>query len=201
MLNLIRKQNKPTPQSESLTPDQVQNSAGGYVWSIDSYRRLRRFLILGIEGGSYYASEQTLLVENAKAVLECYQHDAEMLESGARENGFRTISEIVSISDQGLAIRNDPALFALAIGASHSNADIRRQALAALPQVARIGTHLFHFFSFVKLMRGTGRGLRDALAKWYTSKNADDLAFQLVKYQSRDGVSHVDILRLAHPSP
>ena len=194
-------QEKEVPQSKPQWAEQIQNSAGGYVWRVDSYRRLRRFLILGIEGGSYYATERELLIENARAVLECFNHDAALLDNGDKQSGFRTVEEIVSISDQGLALKNDPALFALAIGASHPNDAIRRQALASLPHVARIGTHLFHFFAYVKLMRGMGRGLREALAKWYTSRSPDSLALQLVKYQSRDGVSHVDILRLAHPSP
>ena len=32
-----------------------------------------------------------------------------------------------------------------------------------------------------------------------SSREADDLALQVVKYQQRDGWSHGDLLRLAHP--
>ena len=46
---------------------QVPNSAGGFAWAVDDWARLRRFLILGSEGGSYYASEWTLTRENARA--------------------------------------------------------------------------------------------------------------------------------------
>ena len=49
-------------------PGQAPNSAGGYAWAVDVWTRLRRFLILGSEGGSYYASEWTLTRENAQAV-------------------------------------------------------------------------------------------------------------------------------------
>ena len=35
---------------------QARNSAGGYAWAVDDWMRLRRFLILGTEGGSYYPS-------------------------------------------------------------------------------------------------------------------------------------------------
>ena len=48
-------------------------------------------------------------------------------------------------------------------------------------------------------MRGWGRGLRNAVGHWYTDRGADDLAHQAVKYQQRDGWSHSDLLRLAHP--
>src|SRR5262245_11113825 len=48
-------------------------------------------------------------------------------------------------------------------------------------------------------MRGWGRGLRNAVAGWYVNREADELAHQAVKYQQRDGWSHGDLLRLAHP--
>jgi 60 kDa SS-A/Ro ribonucleoprotein len=48
-------------------------------------------------------------------------------------------------------------------------------------------------------MRGWGRGLRNAVGRWYADRGADDLAYQSVKYQQRDGWSHADLLRLAHP--
>ena len=51
-------------------PGQVRNSAGGHAWAVDVWTRLRRFLVLGSEGGSYYASEWKLTRENAKAVEE-----------------------------------------------------------------------------------------------------------------------------------
>jgi 60 kDa SS-A/Ro ribonucleoprotein len=43
----------------------------------------------------------------------------------------------------------------------------RRAALAALPRVARIGTHLFQFATFVEQFRGWGRSLRRAVGGWY----------------------------------
>jgi 60 kDa SS-A/Ro ribonucleoprotein len=52
----------------------------------------------------------------------------------------------------------------------------------------------------VNALRGWGRGLRTAVGKWYLEKDADALAYQAVKYQQRDGWSHKDLLRLAHPS-
>jgi 60 kDa SS-A/Ro ribonucleoprotein len=48
-------------------------------------------------------------------------------------------------------------------------------------------------------MRGWGRGLRNAVGDWYVYRDAGDLALQAVKYQQRDGWSHGDLLRLAHP--
>src|SRR5690606_22110620 len=46
-----------------------------------------------------------------------------------------------------------------------------------------------------------GRGVRRAVARWYTERPAGDVAYQLLKYPSRDGWAHRDALRLAHPTP
>lgn len=57
---------KQTPQSAPIPgAGQVPNSAGGYAWGVDDWTRLRRFLVLGAEGGSYYASQPKLALENA----------------------------------------------------------------------------------------------------------------------------------------
>ena len=62
-----------TPQSEPLDERQVANSAGGHSYPVDDMTRLQRFLILGSEGGSYYASDRKLTLENAAAVKRCIQ--------------------------------------------------------------------------------------------------------------------------------
>src|SRR5919202_4678233 len=168
---------------------QVQNWNAGYSWPVDQWTRLRRFLILGSEGGSYYASELNLTRENAKAV-----------ERAIREDGKRAVAEIVAVSREGRAPKNDPALFALAMAAGVGDDETRKAALEALPQVARTGTHLFQFASFVSAFRGWGRSLRRAVGRWYAAQPVDALAYQAVKYRQREGVTHRDLLRLAHPA-
>jgi 60 kDa SS-A/Ro ribonucleoprotein len=184
---LLQHGTRRTPQSEQLTADQVENSAGGFVWAVDEWTRLRRFLILGSEGGSYYANERDLTRENIQSVRQCIAAD-----------GIRMVEEIVAISDGGRAPKNDPALFALASAISLGDKETKRAAAEALPKVARIGTHLYHFVAFAETMRGWGRTMRWAVSNWY-AKNPEQLAFQAVKYRQRDGWSHRDLLRLAHP--
>ena len=169
--------------------EQVPNSAGGYAWEVDDWSRLRRFLILGAEGGSYYATDWTLTRENVQAVERCI-----------REDGRRTVAEIARVSEEGRAPKNDPALFALAMAAGLGDEATRRAALDALPRVARTGTHLFQFATFVEQFRGWGRSLRRAVGGWYAGRPVDALAYQAVKYRQRDGVTHRDLLRLAHPA-
>ena len=106
---------------------------------------------------------------------------------------------IVDVSDKGRAPKNDPALFVLALAAKLGNPDTRAYALAVLPKVARIPTHLYHFASFINTLGGWGRGTKRAFASWYRSMPEDRLAYLAIKYQERDGWSHRDLLRLSHP--
>jgi 60 kDa SS-A/Ro ribonucleoprotein len=55
------------------------------------------------------------------------------------------------------------------------------------------------FATFVRQFRGYGRGLRRGIADWYDSKDADKLAYQLIKYRGRVGWTHRDLMRLSHP--
>lgn len=179
-----------TPQNEKARADQVENNAGGFVFALDKWKRLDRFLVLGCSGGTYYVGERALVKENAAVVHECLSEDA-----------ARTVNRIVEISDAGRAPKNDEAIFALAMAAGDTNPKARQLALAALPRVCRIGTHVFHFMNDVRGFRGCGRGLRRAIAAWYTHRSANALAMQAVKYQKRDGWSHGDLLRLSHAKP
>ena len=70
----------------------------------------------------------------------------------------------------------------------------------ALSRVARTGTHLFQFATFAEQFRGWGRALRRAVGGWYAARPVGALAYQAVKYRQRDGVTHRDLLRLAHPA-
>ena len=179
-----------TAQTDQARGEQVKNNAGGYVFSLDCWAQLDRFLILGAEGGTYYVGERPLTVENAKNLLACL-----------KEDGPRTVERIVAVSDSGRAPKNDPAIFALAVAAGAEDPRTRALALAALPKVCRIGTHLFKFIEEVENFRKWGRGLRSAVGRWYNEKRADQVAYQAIKYAQRNGWSHRDVMRKAHPSP
>lgn len=173
------------PQSEPLDSRQVQNSAGGYTYQVDDWKRLERFLILGCEGGTYYASERKITRENAAAVERCLAADAK-----------RALSVIADVSDAGRAPKNDPAIFALMLAAC---ADVDGDALQqAFDKTVRIGTHLFQFVASARAMRGWGRRLKRLVRSWYERQEAKDLAFQVGKYQSREKWSHRDLLRVVH---
>lgn len=176
------------PQSQPLDTRQVKNSAGGYVFAIDDWARLDRFLILGSDAPTYYQSARALTLENAQCVANCYKADP-----------HRTVARIVEISDSGRAPKNDPAIFALAIGAVSADVGTRQKALAALPHVCRTSTHLFQFVTAARALgRGWGRAMKQAVGNWYDSKTPVQLAYQMIKYRSREGYDHKRLLDTSH---
>lgn len=180
-----------TPQNEPVPgKPMVANSAGGFAFALDDWKRLDRFLILGAEGGTYYVSERELTPDNAAVVTRCLAADS-----------ARTVKQIVAVSESGRAPKNDSAIFALALASAHAPIDSRGAVWAALPKVCRTGTHLFQFVAVANPLRGWGAGLRKAVGAWYTDKTPEDLAYQVTKYQQRNGWSHRDVLRLASPKP
>lgn len=181
---------KATPQSEPIPgrSEMIANNAGGFTFKVDHWAQMQRFCILGSSGGSYYCSEKKMTQENAACVTKCLDEDP-----------AKAVQLIVDISVAGRAPKNDPAVFALAIAASHKNPVARKLALDVLPKVARIGTALFQFVAACNELRGWGTGLKKGIAAWYESQDPQKLAYGVAKYAQREGWSHKDVLRLAHP--
>lgn len=184
--------NTVTPQTQRTAgKEEVQNSAGGFVFALSPWEQLRRFLILGTEGGSYYTSQRKLTEQHAKNVMTLIKADAN-----------RVVKDTVKVSHDGVAPKNDQALLVLAMVAKYATQpEARRYAMDSLPQVARTGTHLFNFVEFVNGMRGWGRVLKRGVSNWYLGQDFEKLCYQMVKYRQRNGWSHADVIRLAHPNP
>lgn len=179
-----------TPQNEPIAgATMVANRAGGYVFPVGRWEALRRFLTIGIAGGTFYAREREMAKESYQLILECLKEDT-----------FKTLELIGECSDKGLALKNDYALYALAVAtlAESTSADGRRAAFNLLPKVARTGTHLFQFVAYREgLGGGWGELMCKTIARYYKETPLDALAFQVTKYQQRDGWSHRDLLRLS----
>ena len=168
------------------------SNQGGLVARATDAQVLERFLILGTLGGSFYVGEFKLTKDTTDTIRGLFA-----------ENYQAVLDTTVDISRAGRALSNTPALFVLAVGASYvgdNQQAIRRASLEVLPQVARTGTHLFEFISFIDASRGWGTGLRRGVANWYLSqRSVKSLAYGVTKYAQRNGWSHADVLRLSHP--
>lgn len=168
--------------------DMVKNNAGGYGFEITPQERLERFILIGSEGGTYYVGEQKLTEENAKNILQLLKTD-----------GLKVVSTVVDFAVNNRAPKADAGLFVLALAAAYGDQSTKNAAYQAVSTVARTSTHLFMFLANVQNLRGWSRGLRKAVARFYTGRSVDQLAYQIVKYRNRAGFTHADALRLSHP--
>src|SRR5262245_15060289 len=137
-----------TGQRRAVRPDQVPNAAGGYVFPVGDEARLHRFLTLGSADSTYYTSARELTRDNAEVLFRALAADP-----------MTVIAQIVEISVAGRAPKQNPALFSLAVAASHGTDESRRYALSKLPEVARTGSAMFTFLKYCEQFRGWGRGM------------------------------------------
>jgi len=179
-------------QREKDRSDQVKNNAGGYVFQLSELDQLKRFLILGSVGGTYYVNERNLTRDNAKVITR-------MVKAGNANVVVDTIREI-SVSRR--APSNTEAIFALALTLVSSEGDDKRYAADAITDVCRTHSHLFEFASMLKGLGkkpGNGAIIQRGFRSWYDKKDASELCYQMVKYQSRYGWSNADILHCVRP--
>lgn len=176
-----------TPQTVEVPgKNQVKNNAGGFVFEVSDKDRIERFLILGTEKGTYYAGEDKLTKDNI-----------DFLRRMVKKNERLVVDLAVDVSVNGRAYKNAPAIFAIALVLSEGKD--KDYAVEAAQKINRISTHVFEFAQHLDNLGGWGRAKKRAVAKWYESKTADELAYQAVKYRQRNGWTHRDLMRLSHP--
>ena len=184
----------------TMAAQKVITHIGGYVYKVDDLSRLTRFLCLGAEGGTYYVTEQELKRENVQCITR-------LIEAG---RGNEVVQTLVDFSVSGRTAKQNGLMFAMAMCARQSvDPDTQRMCYENLHLVCRIPTHLFTFIGYCEALSegtGWGRAHRRAIANWYTHfgetpGSAKRLAMLVTKYKNRNGWSHLDALRLAHPKP
>lgn len=182
-------------QREPLSANQVKNEAGGFTFAVNNICRLKRFIVLGTEGGTYYAGQQELNKQNATCLMT-------LIEEG---KGPEAVEVIRKYSVEGRTAKQDPIIFALALYARCEHLETKRKAYEVLNDILRIPTHLFTFVEFCesisKPKTGWGRAHRKAICKWYNQKKAKNLAMHVTKYKQRNGWTHKDLFRLCHIKP
>lgn len=186
-----------TAQTRAARSDQVKNNAGGFVFEVSDESKLLRFLVLGTTGGTYYQCEQEMTKQVTTEITQVMNR-----------LGVRFVEILREVSLEGRAPKQKPTLWALALAATAThadgspNAEIRQAAYASVTDICRTGTMLFNFMSYTRnFLGGNGRGFRNAVGRWYNDRDVDALARQIAKYGQREGFSHRDVLRLAHPKP
>jgi 60 kDa SS-A/Ro ribonucleoprotein len=179
--------NKNVPVTTQLN-GQVANNTGGYVYQVSDQSRLERFLILGVDGGTYYVSEKDLTKENVSWLTRLIQRDPALV-----------LAVVSNISSTGRAFRNSAAVFVLALMLNEASKDWKDFVVKTVPTVVRNGFHVFELAQYIENLGGWGRSKRRAVAEWFASKTPDELAYQSVKYRQREGWTLRDLMRLSHP--
>lgn len=178
-----------TPVTEKKDENQVLNNAGGYVYEVTPEIALQRFLILGSEGGTFYQTERALTVENATRTIALIKSNPKFV-----------LDETIRVSDEGLARKNDFAILVFALLLTHGNDETKSRCIENVGKICRTGTHMFTLAQYIKDLRGWGTVVKKVFTKWY-AKKVSDLAFQMIKYQSRNGWNHGDVITLSHIKP
>lgn len=188
MSNALKSVNYNNASVSTQLPGQVKNSGGGFVFALDDVSRLERFLILGVDGGTYYVSEKDLTSQNVSWLQGFISRSADTV-----------LDVVLDVSTSGRAYRNGPAIFVLALVLNSDNPDAKNRVVEIAPKVARTATMVYDLAQYIENLGGWGRAKRRAIANWFTSKTPDELAYQAVKYRQRNGWTLRDLMRLSHP--
>lgn len=194
-------QNQPIPGRES---EMTKNDAGGYVFFKDVWTKLADFLVLGTEGGTYYADEAKHTFRNIQTVRDAIALD-----------GVRAVRLAVEYSTARPArvTKPHPCLYVVGVALVTGDLDTRRAAADAVPKVARTVDHLAHLFGYAKGAGGVGApgSVKSTVAhrawvNWFRNDEPNRIVYKLLKAPSRktgDGQPFRpgDLLRMAKPHP
>ena len=194
------------PQTCKYDLNQVLNDAGGYVWKLSTLEHVNRYLVLGgaKDMGNYYRQSSDVNLECALSVLK-------MIRDPDASQFVQLCALLKAVSVGGRAPKQEPVLLSLAAAIVFAKTPAEKQiAFETMKECVRIPTHMFMLAGFVRDLsmskpenkgKGWGAGFRKAISHYYTSRNGRDLAFQMTKYQNREGWTHADIIRMIHIDP
>ena len=171
--------------------EMVENNAGGVVFKVSDMDVVKRFLIIGTEGNTYYVNERDATKDNAGTIIK-------LIKSG---HGKEVLDEAIRVSDEGLAKNNNYAILVLALVITYASDEIKSYAVKNVSKICRIGTHILTLVSYIKELRGWGTIVKALFNEWFKNHTTSQLAFQMLKYQNRNGVEMRDVLRLNHVKP
>lgn len=175
----------------NLSTNATKNNVGTDVFKVPDHDRFVRALTIGTDAGTFYVSKESL----ANEVVD-------FMRDYITRNPKDAISTMVEVSSSGRAPKEVYNLFALALAFTIDDDTVRNE-LKDQDAFTKMVRTTFHLTEFIKNFRaldaGWGRSRTRAVASWYENKTADQLGFQVAKYPSRGGYSHLDLIRLSHP--
>jgi len=182
--------NKPTPQSQLIPgreAEMKENLAGGYGFKASDWIALRRWLLTGSMFNAYYQGKEQMTEDNVNVLKAVMNQDAS-----------KTAQEILDASKKGVSVHTP--IYALSV-LSTGNKEAKTAFRELFTQVIRNGSHLYEFLNYTRGLRGFGSLIHKAVKDWFYSKDAKELEYQFLKYQSRYDWSGRDVLRTIKPIP
>ena len=181
-------------------PEMVRNTdGGGFVFQLDQWAILRRFLINGAEGNTFYETPKDVTMRNMNIVAKCAQTDF-----------ARTLAEIVYVSygtdadQRSLGPDNKPCVAALTLCLLGLGYSEHPSAFYALERVVRRLPDLYYMVDLLRDVKGVFtthqnremhyrasktivRLIRQLLVSWATNQENgyNKLERQVVQYGSR----------------
>ncbi|MBD2196947.1 MULTISPECIES: TROVE domain-containing protein [Calothrix] len=190
--NFFTKKKTNTPQTQPIPgreAEMIQGRSGGYMFDAGIWKMLRRCLLIGTAKSTYYAGKQELTEDFVTVIKQA-----------VAENPGRVAEEILYASD-GRAINNSAPILALVLLSMGETPEAKKAFGEIFGQVVRTGSHFYEWLNYTKSLRGFGKVVREAGKTWLSREDVKGLAYQLLKYQQRQGFSHRDALRLFHVKP
>lgn len=206
---LHNRTNESKPQSVTTKlAGQIYNSDGGAVYHVGLNQLVRRFLILGSEKRSYYASQADKLDLALGAV-----------EAIVKSDPYAALATLKNVVETHAAAKKTPSILLLAHLVSYADLKVRQAAYELLPVVLETPTMFYDFMGFIKHsgthtardkngktvqksgMRGMGTGFLNALRSWWSERDNKTLSYWLRKYKGRNDWKLRDVLRLVHINP
>jgi len=190
--NFFTNKQSGTPQTQPIPgrePEMIKGRSGGYTFDAGIWSMLRRCLLIGTAKSTYYAGKQELTDDFVSVVRWAIA-----------QNPTRVAEEIVYASD-GRSINNSAPILALVLLSMGETKEAKQAFQEIFSTVIRTGSHFYEWLSYTKSLRGFGKVVREAGKTWLSREDVKGLAYQLLKYQQRQGFTHRDALRLFHVKP
>lgn len=154
-----------------------------------AWDRFARLLLIGTEGLVLASADSVFQLDDFRSTIDVVHSD-----------GVGAVEAIVKSATSQGAPRTALAR-ALAMAACFGDDPTRIAAFDALPFVCSGPRELFRFVDACKGLRGWGRGVREAVAKWYVDQPAEQLEASITQCPRYGEWAHRDLVRLSHPVP
>lgn len=164
----------------------VKNRSGAYAFKASDMTRINRWLLTGSQNNSFFAKKEELTKDNIN-----------IFKAGLNTDLKSVADSMVYASTHGVS--QSTVIFALALMSAEENFDVKQAFKKIFPMIIRTASQLYEFLMYVSDIRGFGKVIRTAVVSWF--KNNKNLEYQLLKYQSRNGWAHRDVLRKFHIVP